>query len=626
MCRSSSSATRALYSVADVAVVDRVEMRGAAHQVAGGEDRVVRDQHGDVLRRGHPDLEVAALHRLDLGALGEERAVVVDLHVEGARHRLLELFLEDHEALGLDLVLRARGGHADHLGVRQRRTARGDRRHHRRRREEGATPEARTKAELPSVMTFSLLSGAGCLRPRVRLSACRCSAEARPCVKRNVDNRQSISEDAPCPDARLLRPAARALPRRRHRHAAHRRLPPRPDRLLARAQALMAAGCDGIALFGTTGEGAEFAVEDRTAALEALLAAGVPARRLIVSAGALSIPDVARLAAHATDRRRRRRPPDAPDRLPRGHHRGRDLPLLRHRHRPRRPARPPPLSLPLPRHLRRPGHPAGRPPPRRAPPRHHRRRQGFGRRRRVHRRPRPPLLPPLALHRHRDPPARPRRPGRARRDLRPRQRDAALPARARRRPHRLRPPRLPARTPRGRRDPLPPPLRLLGQGGHRRRPRRPRLAPRHPAPARAPAARAPAPRRRLPRLGRRPPAGAPRPRRGPGPPRSWTCAGHDLERRLPRRHHQDAPLRRPRPRRHPGLDRPPDRERRLRRHRAAHARRERLPHPARARRRRHRRPRGRRRPRPPPLRPRRALHRRRPPRRAATTPASAPKA
>ncbi len=76
-----------------------------------------------------------------------------------------------------------------------------------------------------------------------------------------------------------------------------------PDhgRLAALASALMAAGCDGIALFGTTGEGTEFALEDRTAALEALLAAGIPARRLIVSVGALAIPDVVRLAAHATD-------------------------------------------------------------------------------------------------------------------------------------------------------------------------------------------------------------------------------------------------------------------------------------------------------------------------------------
>jgi 4-hydroxy-tetrahydrodipicolinate synthase len=77
----------------------------------------------------------------------------------------------------------------------------------------------------------------------------------------------------------------------------------RPDhgRLLAQAQALIAAGCDGIALFGTTGEGAELAIEDRTAALDALLAAGLPPARLIVSAGAAAIPDAARLAAHATD-------------------------------------------------------------------------------------------------------------------------------------------------------------------------------------------------------------------------------------------------------------------------------------------------------------------------------------
>ncbi len=76
----------------------------------------------------------------------------------------------------------------------------------------------------------------------------------------------------------------------------------RPDRgrLIAHAQALLAAGCDGIALFGTTGEGAEFALEDRTATLEAVLAAGIPAARVIVSAGALAIPDAARLAAHAT--------------------------------------------------------------------------------------------------------------------------------------------------------------------------------------------------------------------------------------------------------------------------------------------------------------------------------------
>jgi 4-hydroxy-tetrahydrodipicolinate synthase len=75
-----------------------------------------------------------------------------------------------------------------------------------------------------------------------------------------------------------------------------------PDvpRLVARIEALLAAGCDGITLFGTTGEGAEFSLEDRSATLEAVIAAGVPASRLVVSIGALSIPDVVALARHAT--------------------------------------------------------------------------------------------------------------------------------------------------------------------------------------------------------------------------------------------------------------------------------------------------------------------------------------
>ncbi len=76
----------------------------------------------------------------------------------------------------------------------------------------------------------------------------------------------------------------------------------RPDArlLIDRCRHLLAEGCDGIALFGTTGEGAEFAVEDRQLALESLLAAGIAASRLIVSVGALALPDVVALAAHAT--------------------------------------------------------------------------------------------------------------------------------------------------------------------------------------------------------------------------------------------------------------------------------------------------------------------------------------
>lgn len=76
----------------------------------------------------------------------------------------------------------------------------------------------------------------------------------------------------------------------------------RPDTrlLVERCRHLMAEGCDGITLFGTTGEGAEFAVEDRQLTLEGLIAAGLAPSRLIVSVGALAIPDVVALTAHAT--------------------------------------------------------------------------------------------------------------------------------------------------------------------------------------------------------------------------------------------------------------------------------------------------------------------------------------
>lgn len=77
-------------------------------------------------------------------------------------------------------------------------------------------------------------------------------------------------------------------------------LRPDAERLIARCHALLAAGVDGITLFGTTGEGAEFAVEDRIAGLEALVASGFEAERLVVSIGALAVSDVVRLARHAT--------------------------------------------------------------------------------------------------------------------------------------------------------------------------------------------------------------------------------------------------------------------------------------------------------------------------------------
>jgi 4-hydroxy-tetrahydrodipicolinate synthase len=60
-------------------------------------------------------------------------------------------------------------------------------------------------------------------------------------------------------------------------------------------------GCDGIALFGTTGEAASFSANERMEALEILLKNGVPADRLIVGTGCCAFPDTVLLTRHATE-------------------------------------------------------------------------------------------------------------------------------------------------------------------------------------------------------------------------------------------------------------------------------------------------------------------------------------
>jgi 4-hydroxy-tetrahydrodipicolinate synthase len=75
----------------------------------------------------------------------------------------------------------------------------------------------------------------------------------------------------------------------------------RPDhaRLAAHTQRLFAAGVDGIALFGTTGEGQSFSVAERLAGLEALLDAGVDPARIIVGTACAALPETIELTRHA---------------------------------------------------------------------------------------------------------------------------------------------------------------------------------------------------------------------------------------------------------------------------------------------------------------------------------------
>lgn len=68
----------------------------------------------------------------------------------------------------------------------------------------------------------------------------------------------------------------------------------------AHCRRLFDRGCDGVALFGTTGEGPAFGATERRRVLDALLADGLPPERLIVSASAATLPDSLELARQAT--------------------------------------------------------------------------------------------------------------------------------------------------------------------------------------------------------------------------------------------------------------------------------------------------------------------------------------
>ena len=72
--------------------------------------------------------------------------------------------------------------------------------------------------------------------------------------------------------------------------------------LIAHIAMLLRSGCDGVALFGTTGEGTEFSAEDRMEGLDGVVDSGVAPAQLVVSVSALAIPDVVRLARHAIDK------------------------------------------------------------------------------------------------------------------------------------------------------------------------------------------------------------------------------------------------------------------------------------------------------------------------------------
>ena len=72
-----------------------------------------------------------------------------------------------------------------------------------------------------------------------------------------------------------------------------------PAKLAAHAQSRLAQGCGGVTLFGTTGEGPSFTLEERQQTLEALIKQGVPAERILVSTSCAALLETLTLTRHA---------------------------------------------------------------------------------------------------------------------------------------------------------------------------------------------------------------------------------------------------------------------------------------------------------------------------------------
>jgi 4-hydroxy-tetrahydrodipicolinate synthase len=78
-------------------------------------------------------------------------------------------------------------------------------------------------------------------------------------------------------------------------------LAPDARRFVAHARWLLDEGCHGLVIFGTTGEANSFSVDERTRLLEDVLAAGLPADRILVGTGCCALTDSLRLTSHALD-------------------------------------------------------------------------------------------------------------------------------------------------------------------------------------------------------------------------------------------------------------------------------------------------------------------------------------
>lgn len=71
------------------------------------------------------------------------------------------------------------------------------------------------------------------------------------------------------------------------------------DLFVAHCRRLLAEGCHGVALLGTTGEANSFSIAERRAILEAAVGAGIAPAQLMPGTGLNAIPDTVELTRHA---------------------------------------------------------------------------------------------------------------------------------------------------------------------------------------------------------------------------------------------------------------------------------------------------------------------------------------
>ena len=79
----------------------------------------------------------------------------------------------------------------------------------------------------------------------------------------------------------------------------HEDLNPDHQALAAHCQRLLEAGCHGLSVFGTTGEANSLSVNERLAALEALVESGVPPEKLLPGTGSCALTDTVLLSRAA---------------------------------------------------------------------------------------------------------------------------------------------------------------------------------------------------------------------------------------------------------------------------------------------------------------------------------------